>query len=124
MIAKHKQNKKGSWQNIFFYVLLGSLVLAIVSFLVVSNYRINKKRTILNSQIDQLKEEIRAMEEKKQQMEAQLYQSTQEEYLEKEARETFNLKKPGEEVVTVLPQQEQPQQPEEKTKQWWNPFSW
>jgi len=122
MIAKYKQIKKQSWQTIFLSVLLGSLVLSIVSLLVVSNLRISKKRTLLDSQIDKLKAEISAAEEKKQQLEAQLNQSSREDYLEKEARETFNLKKPGEEVVTILPQEEKPQQEEEEIKQWLAPL--
>lgn len=123
MIAKYKQTRKSSGQNIFFSVLLGSLISIIIGFLLVSNFRISKKRAALDSQINRLKEEIIATQEKKRQLEAHLYQSTQKEYLEKEARETFNLKKPGEEVVTILPSEENPRHKEE-AKQWWNPFNW
>lgn len=84
-------------------IFLGFLILAVIGFLAVSSFRISQRRTMLNSQIDQLKEEIRKAEEKKQQLQAKLYQSSQEEYLEKEAREKLNLKKPGEEVVAVIP---------------------
>lgn len=124
MIPKYKQKKKSSWQDIFFAVLMGSLILTVIVFLVVSNFRISKKRALLNSQVNQLKEDIRVTQEKKQELEAQLYQSSQEEYLEKEAREKLNLQKPGEEVVVILPSEEESQQKEEKTKQWWNPFAW
>ncbi len=124
MIAKYKQKKKRSWQNIFFSVLISVLVLTVVGFLVVANYRISQKRSLLNARIDQLQEEVRAMQEKKQQLEAQLNQSAQEEYLEREAREKLNLQKPGEEVVMVLPEQTEESQPEEKIKQWWNPLTW
>ncbi|MBI2450550.1 MAG: septum formation initiator family protein [Candidatus Nealsonbacteria bacterium] len=123
MIPKYKQIKKQSFQNIFFIVLISFLILIVVGFLVVSNFRINQKRAKLNAQIEQLKEEIRMAQEKKQQLQAQLYQSAQGEYLEKEARENFNLQKPGEEVVAILPQEEESQQ-KEKTKQWWNPLTW
>ncbi|MBI2626428.1 MAG: septum formation initiator family protein [Candidatus Nealsonbacteria bacterium] len=123
MIPKYKKIEKHSWQNIFFSILLGSLILLVVGSLFLANFRMSRKRAILNSQIDQLKEEIQVMQEKKQQLEAQVYQSGQAEYLEKEARETFNLKKPGEEVVTILPQKEEPKQAE-KIKKWWDPFSW
>ncbi|MDO8743351.1 MAG: septum formation initiator family protein [Candidatus Azambacteria bacterium] len=123
MIPKYKKIEKRSWQNIFFSILLGSLILLVMGSLVLANFRMSRKRAVLNSQIDQLREEIKAMQEKKQQLEARVYQSGQEEYLEKEARETFNLQKSGEEVVTVLPQKEAPQQKEE-IKDWWNPLSW
>ena len=64
------------------------------------------------------------MEEKKHNFQAQLNPSKQEEYLEKEAREKLNLKKPGEEVVTVLPAEKNTPHEAEKIKQWWNPLSW
>lgn len=124
MIPKYKQKEKRSWQNIFFVVLLGSLVIIVVGFLAVSNFRMSRKRAVLNSRIEQLKEEIGEAEERKQQLQAQLNQVSREEYLEKEAREKLNLKKPGEEVVVVVPSGEEPQQKEEKAKQWWNPLSW
>jgi len=85
----------------------------------------SQKRAVLNSRIEQLKEEIREAEAKKQQLQAQLNQSSDEAHLEKEAREKLNLKKPGEEVVAVLPftEENKPKQTE-KPKQWWNPFGW
>jgi len=99
--------------------------LGVVGFLVVSNFRISQKRATLDSQIERLKEDIRQVEEKKRQLGAQINQSSSEVYLEKEARERLNLKKPGEEVVTVLPSPEEnkPEQTE-KPKHWWNPLGW
>ena len=124
MIPKYKKEKKGSCQNIFFSVLIGSLIFIIVGFLVVSNIKMNRKRALLNIQINQLKEEVRLLEEKKHNFQAQLNPSKQEEYLEKEAREKLNLKKPGEEVVTVLPAEKNTPHEAKKIKQWWNPLSW
>ncbi len=57
----------------------------------------------MNSQLIKLQAELNALEAKKSQLQAQVSESTNDEYLDKEARETFNLKKPGEEVVTILP---------------------
>ena len=125
MIPKYKQKENGSWQNVFFFVILGLLILIFSGFLAVSNYRISQKKSALNSRLDQLKSEIQEIEAKKQELQAKLNQSSQEDYLEKEAREKFNLQKPGEEVVVVLPADEgsKPEQTE-KPKQWWNPLSW
>ena len=125
MVPKYKQKEKQSWQTIFFLILLGSLILIVVGFLAISNFRMSQKRAVLNSRIEQLKEEIREAEAKKQQLQAQLNQSSDEAHLEKEAREKLNLKKPGEEVVAVLPftEENKPKQTE-KPKQWWNPFGW
>lgn len=95
--------KNESRQTIFFSVFLGVLFFTVVGYLVVSNLKINSRRAELNSQLIKLQTELNELEAKKAQLQAQVSQVTEEEYLEKEARETFNLKKPGEEVVTILP---------------------
>ena len=107
MVTKNKRIKKGSRQTIFFSVLLGVLLLVIVGSLIVSNWRMVQKRQELNSQLEILKAQLQVLEIKRQQLQAQISQTSQESYLEKEARETFNLKKPGEEVVTILPAEEE-----------------
>jgi len=103
MIAKNKRNKNDSTQNIFFSVLLGVLLFTIVGYLIVSNVKINSRRMELNAQLIKLQAELNDLEAKKAQLQAQVSAAGNDEYLDKEARETFNLKKPGEEVVTVLP---------------------
>jgi len=105
MIAKNKKIKNESKQTIFFSVLLGALLFTVVGYLVVSNLKINARRTELKAQLIKLETELNALEEKKSQLQAQVSEAADDEYLDKEARETFNLKKPGEEVVTVLPAQ-------------------
>jgi len=116
MVAKIKKTKKarfarearrGSRQNIFFSVLLGMLLLVVVGFLIVSNWRINQKRTEYTAQIKVLQAELQALETKRQQLQAQISQTSEGEYLEEQARETLNLKKQGEEVVKVLPAEEE-----------------
>ncbi|MFH1780973.1 MAG: septum formation initiator family protein [Candidatus Nealsonbacteria bacterium] len=103
MIAKIKKNKSGSRQDIFFSILLGVLFFTVVGYLVVSNFKINARRTELNSQLMKLQAELNNLEAKKAQLQIQVSEAANDEYLDKEARETFNLKKPGEEVVTILP---------------------
>jgi len=103
MIAKSKKIKSESKQTIFFSVILGVLFFTVIGYLVVSNFKINSKRAELNSQLIKLQAEFNALEAKKAQLQAQVSESTNDAYLEKEARDTFNLKQPGEEVVTVLP---------------------
>ena len=124
MVAKFKPEKKTSWQKIFFSILLGVVPLVVMVFLIVSNFRINQKRMELNSRIEELKQEVQATEEEIQALQAQISQSGQESYLEKEARERFNLKKPGEEVVKVLPLEENTTIAPHPEKKWWNPFTW
>ena len=103
MIAKNKKIKNESKQTVIFSVLLGVLLFTVVGYLVVSNLMINARRTELNAQLIKLQTELNALEAKKAQLQAQVSEAADDEYLDKEARETFNLKKPGEEVVTILP---------------------
>ena len=111
MVAKSDKNKK---ESLFFSILLGVLVFVVIGFLIVSNLRINQRRNELNSQLRSLQQELQILEVKKTQLESGLSESLEESYLEEEARERFNLKKPGEEVVAVLPAEEEEGDMEEK----------
>ena len=125
MVAKFKTIKKAlSWRDIIFPVLMVGLLVIIVGFLVVSNYRINKRRAELGARIDELKAEIQILEERRQGLEAKISQADQDSYLEKEARERFNLKKPGEEVVAIIRPDGKSEESKEAAKQWWNPLTW
>lgn len=119
MIPKYRQIKKrGSLQDIFFMVFFGFLILTVIGFLSVANFRISQKRSAMNSQIEKLKAEIKDAEEKKRQLEARLTESSGDEFLEKEAREKLNLKKPGEEVVAILPAEEEKNEEPMKQNFW------
>ncbi len=122
MIAKNKKIKNESKQTIFFSVLLGILLFTVVGYLVASNLKINSRRTELKSQLMKLQAELNDLEAKKAQLQAQVSEATNDEYLDKEARETFNLKKPGEEVVTILPAEgnQSPQKEESFWKKIWD----
>jgi cell division protein FtsB len=124
MITKTKKNKNSDRSSLIFSVVLGILILGVVGFLVGSNLKINEKRAELNSQLEGLRIEYQALLEKKKQLQAQVSQSAEDQYLEQEARERFNLRKPGEEVVTILPPEEKEESGKEKEKKWWNLFSW
>ncbi|MBI2042587.1 MAG: septum formation initiator family protein [Candidatus Nealsonbacteria bacterium] len=123
MIAKYKKNQREDRQQLIFSISLGLALAVVVGFLVVSNFRINQKRDELDAQRDYLQRQLQILEEKRDQVQAQISEAAKEDYLETEARERFNLKKPGEEVVAVLPSVDQPVQTEEQ-RQWWNPFTW
>ncbi len=120
MIAERKHFKRDdSSESKFLPIILGVLFLAIVGFLVVSNFRINKKRTELQSQIESLENQIKTLEEKKAKLQAGISASESEAFLEKEARDRLGLKKPGEEVVTVLPPKENSEGKTQENKSFW-----
>jgi len=106
MITKNNKTKKEPGHNLFFSILLGTLIFVVVGSLIIANWRINQKRAAYQSQLEVLQIELQDLELKREQLQSQIYQTSEEEHLEREARETFNLKKPGEEVVAVLPAEE------------------
>jgi len=108
MITKFRKSKKEGADSIFFSILLGVLVVAVIGFLVFSNLKISQKRTRLSSQIESLKAQIQSLEQKKEELQLRIGQQGSEEYLEEIARENLNLKKPGEKVVAIT-QEEEPE---------------
>lgn len=103
MRKKIKRIKKSHFENIFFSIFFALLFLLIIGFLFYSNLKIGQRRQELNLQIKALKEEIQILEQKSKELQARISDGSKEQhFLEKEARERFNLKKPGEEVVTIL----------------------
>lgn len=106
-------------RTILFPTISVLVILIVIGFLIASNWRINKKRSELNLKIENLKNEIEVLEEKRQELSAGISQIPTESYLEKEARERFNLKKQGEEVVVVLPPEESQEEKAEEKKSLW-----
>ena len=103
-------------------VLLGLVIFAVIGFLVITNFERNKKRSELNLRIENLKNEIDVLERKRQELSVSISQIPTEEYLEKEARERFNLKKPGEELVVILSPEENEEEMVERQKGFWQRF--
>ncbi len=79
----------------------------------------HQRRAELIFQIEDLEKEIQGLEKRNQELKAGFSQLSDEDYLEKEAREKLGLKKPGEEVVVVLPPPESEKEVKEKEKGFW-----
>ncbi len=69
-------------------------------------------------QSDQMVQRIEELQQKKKELEAQLAEMQTKESVERQAKERLNLKKPGEEVVVVVPQKEE-KKPQEKSPTLW-----
>jgi len=121
--ASLRRKKAGSsLRTIFLSIFLGTLILAAIGFLVFSNLQINKRRTELTLRLESLKKEIEILVEKNQELTAKISQVQEESYLEKEARERLNLKKPGEEMVVVLSPEKSEENETEEKKSFWQKF--
>ena len=125
MIAVYKKKKKvGSFKNVFLPALLALFLLLIVGFLAWTDIKIKQRREDFLSRIGELKKEVQILEKKNEELKAKISQSGSKEYLEEVAREQFNLKAPGEEVVVVSKEKkeeeikEEEKQPQE-LKSWW-----
>ena len=83
--------------------VLNLLLLVIAIGALYHTYRIVSDAVSLRNETNTIAEKIDELTQKKEQLEAYLEELKTKEAIEREARERFNLKKPGEEVVVVLP---------------------
>ena len=90
----------------------------LILFLFDANFRINRKRNQLQSQISQLEEELKERQAKKAQYEQGLSRAKTQEFLEEKIREQ-GYQKPGEEVFVVVPPEEDKQEEVKKEKTFW-----
>ncbi|MCP6718233.1 MAG: septum formation initiator family protein [Patescibacteria group bacterium] len=104
MIAKSKKQKKSKFrinEDTIFQGIFIFLIVFLAGFLIVSNYRIIKKRGVLNEKIEELTEEIQALEAERQNLEAGISQTQKDIYWEEKIREQGYVKE-GEEQVVIL----------------------
>lgn len=120
MISKSRRIRKDSHQTIFFSILIGSLLVAVIGFLIFSNLKISQRRAELTTKIEDFKKEIQILEKKNQELRAGITQTESESYWEERIREQ-GYKKPGEEQIVVLPPEEIKK---EEEKSFWNPQNW
>jgi len=117
MVAKFKRFKKGVVKSSFFSYFLLAFILGITGFLFFSSVNINQKRAKISQDIASLQEQIRDLEQKKKNLQANISYQESEEYVEEVAREDLNLKSPGEQGVAFIKEEEEepvPEQEEEK----------
>ncbi len=121
-----RKRKIGKLRDTVFLTMLLVIGLGLGFFLVFNNIRIYQKRVELQKRAEELQGQIASLEGRKSELESAIQIGTSQEYQEKVLREQGLYKKPGEEVVTILPpeqvQEEQKQQQADRV--WWNPFSW
>ncbi|MDO8474046.1 MAG: hypothetical protein Q7S62_00610 [bacterium] len=124
--VRFRKKKIGKLRDTVFLTMLLVLGLGLGTFLVFHNIRIYQKRVELQERAENLKGQIASLEDRRNELESAIQVGTTQEYQEKVLREQGLYKKPGEEVVTILPpeqvQEEQKQQ--QRNRVWWNPFSW
>lgn len=118
MITKMKKNEKRfkkikHWISLIASFSAGVLLVVFISWLIIGNLTMIKRRGDLQERIESLKEEIKELEERKSYFQAQISQIEDEEYLEEVAKNELDLRKEGETVVDFV-LEEEPEEEEEK----------
>jgi cell division protein FtsB len=101
------------WISLIASFSAGVLLVVFISWLIIGNLTMIKRRGDLQERIESLKEEIKELEERKSYFQAQISQIEDEEYLEEVAKNELDLRKEGETVVDFV-LEEEPEEEEEK----------
>src|SRR3989338_8586000 len=121
-----RKRKISKLRDTVFLTMLLVLGLGLVFFLIFHNIRIYQKRVELQKRAEELQDQIASLGSRKTELESAIQVGTTQEYQEKVLREQGLYKKPGEEVVTIIPpeQVQEEQKAQQASRVWWNPFSW
>ena len=119
-----KQNKvlrkeRSSLRRFASACVIGFLILLITGFLIFTNVNIARRRAELTERAEELRKEIQILEQKNQELQAKIIQAEELDFLEEKAREKLGLKRPGEEVIVILPIEEDVEEPVEEEKSFW-----
>ena len=119
-IRKSSKRGKKRTRKTASLIFLGVLVFSLAIFLFISNWRISQRRTKLYSQIELLERQIQHLIEENIRIEEEIAFTEEEDFLARIAREGLGLKKPGEQVIIVLPPEEiEPKEQEQVEKSFW-----
>ncbi len=118
MIAESKKKKKEKNHSLYFSIILGVLVIVIIGFLVFSNIKMSQKKAALTERYEFLQEQLRLLEQKKKDLEAGISYQETEEYLEEIAKDKLNLRYEGEQVVSVVKNEDNEDRTKEEDNFW------
>lgn len=130
MVAKNSRFGKKrytAFQHLVISLVFVSVFGIIVSFFVYQNLKVSQKRGDLEEQYDALRAQVSELSVQRQMLEKGIEAAQTPEYQEKILREEGLYKKPGEEVVTVLPPEIEvvmEEDDKDQEKAWWNPLTW
>tara|TARA_Y100000310_G_scaffold306478_1_gene347651 strand:+ start:483 stop:869 length:387 start_codon:yes stop_codon:yes gene_type:complete len=128
MVAKEVTQRKkdnSTRDTIISIVVFLVLVIGPITFLVFNNVRMQQKRNELVEQERELRVQLEELEERKINLETSIDSINSIDSQEKILREQGLYKKPGEEVITIVPVESEPiQVVPEQGRVWWNPLTW
>ena len=104
VVKKRKKKTKQGLAPVSFVPLIFIVIFFLIGvILLFSNWQMMNRHKELLLRTKALEKEISSLEERNDGLKTGLVSVSEESYLEKEAREKFQLQKPGEKTVTVLP---------------------
>ena len=127
MIAKKRKKENSAFQNILVAAVFLFIFGGGIGFMSYQNIKINQKRGELEGKLQFLQAQAGQLSARKTELERQIGETQSEEYQEKILRAQGLYKKPGEEVVTILPPETvsvESKEAEEQERVWWNPLTW
>lgn len=127
MKAKQKQHfnpRSSRFQNLLLAGIFVFLVVGIGGVLLFNNMQLFQKTQQLRTQADALRSQKEKLEALKAQLEQGIAQGQTPEYQEKILREKGLYQKPGEQVITVVPEEQTQEAPAKPARVWWDPRTW
>lgn len=120
MIPKKRKKRKGA-RGFLGIIIMMIIVVSVIVFLFSTNWRIEQRREEVSAKSRYLKQEVERLEAQKNSLESKVAEAGDITYLEKEARDKLQLKKKGEEVVTIIAPETtgESTQAAEKPKDFW-----
>src|SRR3989338_11233243 len=112
------------FQNLFLAGLFVFLVVGIGGVLLFNNIQLYGRTQELRSRAEELRLQKANLEAQKARLQTDITQSQTPEYQEKILREKGLYQKPGEQVITVVPQEQKQGAPEKPANVWWDPRTW
>jgi cell division protein FtsB len=116
MITNFKKPKKRSWPAVIFSIFLLFLAVCLVGFLVVTNWKISRKRAELQEKRTVLEREIQVLEEQIANLQAGIMQTETDDYQTKKLYEEGYFPT-GSVPIVVLPLEEEVAEKEETAEE-------
>ncbi|MDO8486603.1 MAG: septum formation initiator family protein [Candidatus Staskawiczbacteria bacterium] len=103
MISNFKKKQKSDTPyNFLSSTLIKFLFLIVIVFLIFADVRVYKEKGKLNSQVNNLKEKIQAIQQKNDELKKGINNADDQSYIEKIAREELDLQKSEEKVISFI----------------------
>ncbi len=125
MVADFKNKRNRNPRKQFLLYVGGFFLAFLLIFLVVANIRVYQKRQEFLAQVASLKNQIKDIQQRNNNLEQGITKASDSQYIEKVAREQLDLQKPGEKAVSFVtspPTQQKPTPPNQNIFQTW--WSW